>query len=177
MGQFIQAFSTITLLNKVNLQKKADKSFPSGKGWKLLQEMWDEYNPDDSITEAELELVMSKLKLTKKKNPRKIIEEIASCKVKFGIPVSDSKKVAQLIRLRGREYGMVITVTQMCKKAEGVTCTSKHIVDKMWKQWWVKGGKEHGKENSNDEEEASLAKTDDKKKGGKKKGDRDKDPK
>jgi hypothetical protein len=63
MGQFIQAFSTITLLNKVNLQKKADKSFPSGKGWKLWKEMRDEYNPDDSIAEAELELAMSKLKL------------------------------------------------------------------------------------------------------------------
>jgi hypothetical protein len=32
MGQFIQAFSTINLLNNVNLQKKADKQFPSGKG-------------------------------------------------------------------------------------------------------------------------------------------------
>ena len=110
--------------------------------------MRDDYNPDDSIAEAELELAMSKLKLTNKKNPRKIVEEIASCKVKFGIPVSDSKKVAQLIRLGGKEYGMVITVTQMCKKAEGVTCTSKHIVDEMWKQWRVKGGKERGEENS-----------------------------
>jgi hypothetical protein len=35
MGQFIQVFSTINLLNKVNLQKKADKQFPSGKRWKL----------------------------------------------------------------------------------------------------------------------------------------------
>ncbi len=32
MGQFIQAFSTINLLNKVNLQKKADNPFPSGEG-------------------------------------------------------------------------------------------------------------------------------------------------
>ncbi len=32
MGQFIQVFSTINLLNKVNLQKKANKQFPSGKG-------------------------------------------------------------------------------------------------------------------------------------------------
>jgi hypothetical protein len=39
MGQFIQAFSTINLLNKVNLQKKADKQLPSGKGWKLWKEM------------------------------------------------------------------------------------------------------------------------------------------
>jgi hypothetical protein len=33
MGQFIQAFSIIILINKVNLQKKADKQFPSRKGW------------------------------------------------------------------------------------------------------------------------------------------------
>ncbi len=32
MGQFIHAFSTINLLNKVNLQKKADKQLPSGRG-------------------------------------------------------------------------------------------------------------------------------------------------
>ncbi len=44
----------------------------------------------------------------------------------------------------------------------------------MWKQWRVKGGKEPGKENSNDKKEASLAKIDDKTKGNwKKKGDKD----
>jgi hypothetical protein len=61
MGQFIQAFSTINLLNKVNLQKKADKQFLSGKGWKLWEEMQEEYNPDNSIAEAELECALSKL--------------------------------------------------------------------------------------------------------------------
>jgi hypothetical protein len=34
MGQFIQAFLAINQLNKVNLQKQADKQFLSGKGWK-----------------------------------------------------------------------------------------------------------------------------------------------
>ena len=89
----------------------------------------------------------------------------ASCKVKYGIPVSDFKKVVQLIYLGGKEYGTMITVTQMCKKTKGVTCRSKHIVDKMWKQWRVKGGKERGEENSDDEEGTSLAKTDAKSKG------------
>ena len=41
---------------------------------------------------------------------------------------------------------------QMCKKSEKVTCTPKHIVDKMWKQWRIKGGKEKGKENAKNEE-------------------------
>ncbi len=37
------------------------------------------------------------------KNPQKLIEEIASCEVKNRIPISNSKKMAQLIRLRGKE--------------------------------------------------------------------------
>ncbi len=81
--------------------------------------------------------------------------------------------MAQLICPGVKEYGIVITVTQMCKKAEGVTCTSKHIVDKMWKQWHVKGRKECGEENSDDKEEASLAKLDKTKGNWKKKGDKD----
>jgi hypothetical protein len=140
--------------------------------------MKDEYNPDNSIAEAELELAMGRLHLKKKKNPRKIIKEIPSCKVKYGIPVSDSKKIAQLICLGGNEYGTTISVTQMCKRSEGKTCTPKHIVDKMWKQWQIKGKKEEGKED--DKEVASLAKTNGKKNKGKgKKGNKGdpKDPK
>ena len=110
MGQFIQAFSTINLLNKVNLQKKAEKQFQSGKGWKLWKEMQDDFNPDDSIAEAELELALSKLQLNNKKNTQKLIEKIASCEVKYGIPISNSKKMAQLICLGGKEYGTVSSV-------------------------------------------------------------------
>jgi len=162
MCQFIQAFSTMSLLSKVNLQKKADKLFPSGRAWKLWVELQGDFNPDDSIAETELELALSKLKLTNKKNPRKLLEEIASCEVKYGVPVSDGKKVAQLIRLGGKKYGTVITVTQMCKKSEKVTCTAKHIVDEMWKQWRIEGGKEKGEENADDEDETTLSKVDEK---------------
>ncbi len=79
MCQFIQAFSTMSLLSKINLQKKADKNFPSGRVWKLWLELQSDFNPDDSIAETELELALTKLKLTNKKNPRKLLEEIASC--------------------------------------------------------------------------------------------------
>ena len=94
-------------------------------------ELQGDFNPDDSIAETKLELALSKLKVTNKKNTQKLLEEIASCDVKYGVPVSDGKKVVQLIRLGGKKYGTVITVTQMCKKSEKVTCTRKHIVDEM----------------------------------------------
>ena len=70
MCQFIQAFSTMSLLSKVNLQKKADKHFPSGRVWKLWAELQGDFNPANYIAETELELVLSKLKLVNKKNPQ-----------------------------------------------------------------------------------------------------------
>ena len=69
MCQFIQAFPMMSVLRKVNLQKKADKLFPSGRAWKLWAELQGDFNPDDSIAETELELALSKLKLANKKNP------------------------------------------------------------------------------------------------------------
>jgi hypothetical protein len=97
MCQFIQAVATMSLLSKVNLQKKADKLFPSGRVWKLWAELQGDFNPDDSIAETELELALSKLKQANKKNPQKLLEDIALCEVKYGVPVSDGKKFAQLI--------------------------------------------------------------------------------
>ena len=51
------------------------------------------------------------------------------------------------------------------QEEQEVTCTAKHIVDKMWKQWRIKGGKEKGEENANNEEETTLSIVDDKVKG------------
>ncbi len=125
-------------------------------------ELQGDFNPDNSIAETELELALSKLKLSNKKNPQKLMEEIASCEVKYGVPISSGKKIAQLIRLGKKKYGTVTTVTQMSKKSKKVICTPKHIVDKMWKQWRIKGGKEKGKENADVDKETTLAKVNDK---------------
>ena len=127
MCQFIQAFLMMNLLIKVNLEKKADKLFPSGRAWQwqLWMELQDGFNLDDSIAETELELALSKLELSNKKSSRKLLEEIASCKMRYGVLISNGKKITQLIRLGGMEYRTVITVTQMCKKSKGVTCCHK----------------------------------------------------
>jgi hypothetical protein len=69
MCQFIQAFPTMSLLSKVNLQKKADRLFPSGRAWKLWMELQGDFNPDNSIAETKLQLALSKCKLLNKKNP------------------------------------------------------------------------------------------------------------
>ena len=52
-----------------------------------------DFNPDDSIAGIELGLALSKLKMANKKNQQKLMEEITSCEVKYGVPVSDGKKI------------------------------------------------------------------------------------
>jgi len=96
MCQFIQVFSMMSLLSKVNTQNKADKLFLSGRAWKLWLELQGDFNLDNSIAKTELELALSKLKLTNKRNPRKLFEEIASCEVKYGVPVGDKRKSCNL---------------------------------------------------------------------------------
>ncbi len=91
----------MSLLSKVNLQKKPDKLFPSGKAWKLWMELQAEFNPDNFIAEAKLELALSNFKLVNKKNLPKLMEEITSCKVKYGVPVRNGKKIVQLKCLGG----------------------------------------------------------------------------
>ena len=46
MCQFIQTFTTFSLLSKVNLQKKADKFVPTGRVWKLWVDFQGDINPD-----------------------------------------------------------------------------------------------------------------------------------
>jgi hypothetical protein len=57
----------MSLLSKVNLQKKADKFFQSGRTWKLRMKVISIQTI--SITETKLELALSKFKLAIKKNP------------------------------------------------------------------------------------------------------------
>ncbi len=49
MCQFIQAFSSMSLLSKVNLQKKADKNFPSGRVWKLWLELQGDFMLEEEV--------------------------------------------------------------------------------------------------------------------------------
>jgi hypothetical protein len=99
MCQFIQAFAMMSLLSKVNLQKKADKLFPSGRAWKLWVELQGDFNPDDSIAEIELELALSKLKLVNKKNPRKLLEERHRVRSNMEFQSATERKLHNLFNL------------------------------------------------------------------------------
>jgi hypothetical protein len=81
----------MSLLSKVNLQKKADKFFQNGRAWKLLQTI--------PITETKLELALSKFKLANKKNPRKLMEEIASVRLNMESQLATARNLYTLAEI------------------------------------------------------------------------------
>ena len=69
MCQFIQAFPKMSLLSKVLSEWKRMER-------KLWAELQGDFNPDNSIAETKLEFVLSQLKLSNKKNPRKLMDKL-----------------------------------------------------------------------------------------------------
>jgi hypothetical protein len=87
----------MSLLSKVNLQKKADKFFQSGRAWKLRMKVISIQTIP--ITETKLELALSKFKLANKKNPRKLIEEIASVRLNMESQLATARNLYTLAEI------------------------------------------------------------------------------
>jgi hypothetical protein len=87
----------MSLLSKVNLQKKADKFFQSGRAWKLRMKVISIQTIP--ITETKLELALSKFKLANKKNPRKLMEEIASVRLNMESQLATARNLYTLAEI------------------------------------------------------------------------------
>ena len=87
----------MSLLSKVNLQKKADKFFQSGRRWKLRMKVISIQTIP--ITETKLELALSKFKLANKKNPRKLMEEIASVRLNMESQLATARNLYTLAEI------------------------------------------------------------------------------
>jgi hypothetical protein len=87
----------MSLLSKVNLQKKADKFFQSGRAWKLRMKVISIQTIP--ITETKLELALSKFKLANKKNPRKLMEEIASVRLNMESQLATERNLYALAEI------------------------------------------------------------------------------
>jgi hypothetical protein len=87
----------MSLLSKVNLQKKADKFFQNGRAWKLRMKVISIQTIP--ITETKLELALSKFKLANKKNPRKLMEEIASVRLNMESQLATARNLYTLAEI------------------------------------------------------------------------------
>ena len=94
-----------------------------------------EYEPDDTMTEMEMEKALSKLSLGKKKDPNDINNELSAIKCRYKIDLTKSKKKEQIFRIEGAQYASIISTTQMIYRLKGVELTCEKLLKEMHIQW------------------------------------------
>ena len=72
--------------------------------------------PSDSIAEADMERALRKVKLTKKMNPMRLLDEIAAIECHFNLKVTDWWKRAIVLTAAGKEYALILSSTDLCTK-------------------------------------------------------------
>jgi hypothetical protein len=63
--------------------------------------------------EMEMERALSKMKLGSKKDPNKLLNELALIECRYLLELSESKKKAEVLRLRGVQHSSKIATTSM----------------------------------------------------------------
>jgi hypothetical protein len=112
-----------------------------------------EYEPKDTMAEMEMKMALAKMKLGPKKDPNSLNDAMASIECRYTIEMTNSKKKAQVPRLRGFMYSLVIATTQMIWREKGKELPVATLLNKMHIQCRVAGGKNRDEKGSNDDEE------------------------
>jgi hypothetical protein len=75
MMQLALSFSNVSLLNKLNCEKKKDKKWPTGKAHHVMTAIIKEYEPEDAMAKMEMDRALSKMKLGSKKYPNELLNK------------------------------------------------------------------------------------------------------
>jgi hypothetical protein len=113
MMQLALLFTQMLLMNKLNVKKRRDKDWPTGKAHRVMSALIREFEPEDTMAEMEMEQALAKMKLGPKKDPSKLLNKLASIECNYSYELSNSKKKAQALRFRGQLYSSIIATTNM----------------------------------------------------------------
>ena len=57
MMQLALSFTSVSLMNKLNIEKCRDKDWPTGRAHRVMSTLIKEYEPEDTMTEMKMERV------------------------------------------------------------------------------------------------------------------------
>jgi hypothetical protein len=141
MMQLALLFTQVSLMNKLNVEKRRDKDWPTRKAHRVMSTLIKEFEPEDTMAEMEMEQALAKMKLGPKKDPSKLLNKLASIECKYSLELSNSKKKAQVLRLGGSLYSSIIATTNMIYHKKRKTLTCEALFEEMRIQWRLSGGK------------------------------------
>jgi hypothetical protein len=158
--QFALSFQRVAQLNKLNCaSSKANKDWPSGKAHEVMTQPMKKYKPEDTMAEIQMEKALSKLTLTRKKDPNNLLDKLSAIKCRYNIDMSKSKKKAQVFRVSGTHYARVISTTQMIWREKGRELTCDKLLKEMHIQWHRAGNKTQEEKDYDNEDEVVATAT------------------
>ena len=105
----IGAFVKPKDMNKIMAEQHRDPTnWPTGKAYKVWEACQREYQPDYSTSEANMERALAKLKLGKKDNPTKLLDDISAIECCYNQSISENKRRSIIMSVGGPQYGLVI---------------------------------------------------------------------
>ena len=152
MMQLALAFNSVALLNKINCEKRRDKDWPSGKAHRVMSALLKEFGPEDTMAELEMEEALRRMKLTSKKDPRDLLNELAAIECRYSLELTDSKKKAVVLRLGGQTYSSIIATTTMIHRMKSQALTCEMLLEEMHIQWRLAGGKSKNDDTDSNED-------------------------
>jgi hypothetical protein len=138
-------------------EQAEDDNCPGGKFTKTWAQIQDNEKPNDTMVKMELDEDLRGIGLSKRKYLKLLLAKMSALKIKYGIPIADTKNCAVILRDGQKDYVEVMTITSTVitatKKREA---TPQEMVDAIHKQWQFQSNRERTSKNiGNDEHKKS----------------------
>ncbi len=72
-------------MNKLNIEKRRDKDWPTGKAHRVMSTLIKEFEPKDTMAKMEMEQALTKMNLVPKKDPNNLLNKLTSIKCKYSL--------------------------------------------------------------------------------------------
>ena len=142
MTMMIAGQESDAMINAIGQCQTPD--FPLGEAHSFYTLLLERFAPSDAIAEMNMEDELAKLKINGKDDPRGIDDEIAKIKMRYGVPLSDDRKAAIIMRVGRKNYASTLTTgTQTIVLTQGRKPYSKELLDLMHTQWRISDGRKN----------------------------------
>ena len=148
MANLTMAFGTEALMGLI--EKSKSREWPNGLACRVVERMFQKYQPEDTISKVEMRQELSKVRMKKEEDPSNMFETLLGIQNRYRTAtytVPEEELIAVVLDQAPKEYGSVLTLEQ---RTQGTNLELQHLEEIMRIQWRVmyNTGTTSGKEDS-----------------------------
>ena len=152
MQALISAMTETKDMNKIMTEQRRDPYHPTGMACMVWAALKKEYMPCDSTAEADMERALLKIKLNKKTNPMRLLDEIAAIECRYNLSISAGRRRAIVLTAAGKDYSLVLSSTDLLYRTTAKReATAEELCEEMKSAWRISGGSDDGSGKESDD--------------------------